>query len=84
MSPLIVPAARLVAGTATSLCVGKVVTEIVKNNVNITSTAARIQVAIGGAALSMAVAGAATSYMEGFVGDVASKFVRVREVEIID
>jgi hypothetical protein len=83
MSPLIVPAARLVAGTATSLCVGKVVSEVIKNNVTALSTPARVQVAVGGAALSMVIAGAATARVEGFVGDVVEKIGRAREVNTI-
>jgi hypothetical protein len=83
MSPLIVPAARLVAGTATSLCVGKVVSEVIKNNVNVLSTPARVQVAVGSAALSMVIAGAATARVESFVGDVAQRFGRAPEVEIV-
>ena len=84
MSPLVIPAARLVAGTATSLCVGKVVSEVIKNNVNVLSTPARVQVAVGTAALSMVIAGAATARVENFVGDVVSKVTRANDVEIID
>lgn len=87
MNPaLIVPAARLVAGSATSICVGKVVREVVANNVNALSRPAQVQVYVGCAALSAVIGAGAAAQMENMVGVAAKQVLRFRrdKVEIID
>ena len=71
--------ARLAAGVVTSLSVGKVVSEVIKNNVTPTSNLDRTMVQVGGAALSMVIAGAAVSRVEGMVTDIAAKVRKAQE-----
>lgn len=64
---------RLVTGTATSLSVGKVISEVIKHNTSPNTKLDKIQLQVGGAALSMVIAGAATTRAEEAVRSVIEK-----------
>jgi hypothetical protein len=64
---------RIAATAVTSLSVGKVVSEVIKHNTSPNTRLDKIQLQVGGAALSMVIAGAATTRAEEFVRSVAEK-----------
>jgi hypothetical protein len=66
-------AARIVAGTATSISVGKVISEVIKNNTSPVTRLDKIQMQVAGTALSLVIAGAATAHVEGMVKSIVEK-----------
>jgi hypothetical protein len=72
---------RLTATTATALGVGKVLSDVIKNNTSPVTKLDKIQLQVGGYALSIVVAGFATARMEETVRSVAEKVSSLRKIE---
>lgn len=78
-------AARLVVGTATSISVGKVISDVIKHNTTPVTRLDKIQMQVAGTALSLVIAGAATTHVEGLVKSIANKVSEIKpeKVEVL-